>query len=118
MKAKTCVSIACAILMMGCGTATVYSSGYDPVYVNEPKNRYEILKHFEEVENFCFENKVAYDISPTMERILRENNGDAIVHVTWKAKMSANDVALNLLSFGFTRCWDLIFTGDVIKWKK
>lgn len=103
--------------MVGCGTAEIYSSGYDPVYVNEPKDRYELIKHFEEVENFCFENEVAYDMSPTIQRVLRENNGDAVVRVTWKAKVSAEDVALILFSFGFARCWDLVFTGDVIKWK-
>jgi len=116
---KTIISflIACAILMVGCGTAEIYSSGYDPVYVNEPKERYELLKHFEEAENFCFDNEVAYDISPTIKRVLRENNGDAIVHATWKAKVSVQDVTLNLFSFGLAKCWDLVFTGDVIKWQ-
>jgi hypothetical protein len=117
MKTKICFLMACVVLIVGCGTAELYMSGYEPVYVNEPKERYQLLKHFAEVENFCFDNEVAYDVTPVIKRVLREHDGDAVVHVTWRAKLSAEDVVLTLFSFGLAKCWDLEFTGDVIKWK-
>ncbi|MGE5445196.1 MAG: hypothetical protein ACM3SR_11450, partial [Ignavibacteriales bacterium] len=94
MKAKICLLIICAILILGCGTTKIYNSEHEPMYINESKARYNLLKHFAEVENLCstyFEHTATYDISPIIRRALGENNGDAVIHVTWKRKESLQD---------------------------
>jgi len=120
MKLKICFSITCATLLAGCGTAKIYGSGDEPVYFNEPRAGYRILKHFAETENLCSEvsaNTVAYDISPSIRRALQENGGDAVIHLNWKIKESGKDEALAFFSFGQLRCWNIKVEGDIIRWK-
>jgi hypothetical protein len=91
------------------------------MYINEPKARYKLLKHFAEVENLCstyFEHTATYDISPIIRRAQGENNGDAVIHVTWKRKESLLDAGLTFFSFGQARCMDIVVEGDVIKWDR
>ncbi len=120
MKEKICFSITCAILMLGCGAAKIYGSGDEPVYFNEPRAKYSLIKHFAEMENLCseiFANKTTYDISPTIRRVLRENDGDTIIHLAWEIRESGKDEALTLFSFGQLRCWNIKVEGDIIKWR-
>jgi hypothetical protein len=119
MKAKSYFLIVCTILISGCGTTKIYNSEHEPIYINEPKARYTLLKHFSEGENLCstyFEHTATYDISPIIRRALGENNGDAVIHVTWKRKESVQDATLSFFSFGQVRCRDIVVEGDVIKW--
>ena len=91
------------------------------MYINEPKARYNLLNHFAEVENLCstyLEPTATYDISPLIRRALGENNGDAVIRVTWKRKESIEDAELTFFSFGQVRCKDIVVEGDVIKWNK
>jgi hypothetical protein len=121
MKAKICFLIVCTILISGCGSTKIYNSGHEPMYINEPKARYSLLKHFAEVENLCstyLEPTATYDVSPLIRRALGENNGDAVIRVTWKRKESVVDAELTFFSFGQVRCKDIVVEGDVIKWNK
>src|SRR6202008_1313578 len=87
MKVNICFLTISTILIFGCGTTKIYNSEHELMYINEPKARYKLLKHFAEVENLCFtylEHTATYDISPIIRRAQGENNGDAVIHVTWK----------------------------------
>ncbi len=121
MKAIICILIVCTILILGCGSTKIYNSEHEPINTNESKTEYNVLKHFTEVQNLCstyFEHTANYDIAPIIRRALGENNGDAVIHVTWKRKESLEDAGLSFFSFGQVRCWDIVVEGDVVKWNR
>jgi hypothetical protein len=121
MKTKISFLIICIILILGCGTTKIYNSEHESIYINEPEARYYLLKHFTKVENLCvtyLEPIATYDISPIIRRALGENNGDDVIHVTWKRKESLQDAGLAFFSFGQVRCMDIVVEGDVIKWNR
>ncbi|GEM_PF-5806365 len=118
MKANICFLIICTIFISGCGTTKIYYSEHEPIYISEPKVRYTLIKHFAEVENLCstfLEHTATYDVSPIIRRALADNDGDAVIHVTWKRKESLEDAGVTFFNFGLFRCIDIVVEGDVIK---
>ena len=106
------------ILLSGCTYSKIYSSGNEPVYLNAPETKYEMIKHFKEEESICLDYSGAYDISPVMRKILDENKGDAIINANWKIKESAKNIAVNIATLGIANCRTVVVEGDVIKFVK
>lgn len=106
------------MLLGGCTIAKISGRGAQPLLLNNPPVKVEVVQNIKVSKMILFDYTGAFDVSEVLSEILIGSNADAIINLNITLKTTVLDFIVNLVTLGLANARTFEVRGQAIKFKE
>ncbi|MFZ4578794.1 MAG: hypothetical protein ACOYOB_10410 [Myxococcota bacterium] len=106
-----------ASVLGGCTIAKISGAGPRPLLLNNPAEKYDVIKHFTIEEQSTFDYTNSAEIDRLVASVLSETGADAIANLRVTVKYTPADYCMNSITCGLASARTWAIEGDAVKFK-
>ena len=106
---------AVAFIANACTIAKISGRGSQPLMLNNPTAKVQVLSHFKESKMVTFDYTSAFDVSEILAEKLASSQADAVTNLSITVKTDAAAFCINLITLGLAQAKVFAVEGDLVK---
>ena len=108
--------VVAGVLFMGCTMAKISGRGPNPLILNNPTQKTQVIDHFTLSKRITFDYTSSFDVSDLVGDEMRLHpGGDAVTNLVITVRSDVGDFFINLFTLGLAASKTFQVEGDLVK---